>query len=45
MNIICKETVELLTLVSLLDAAVNVGFDLYLLGYIIRHILGYEVEA
>jgi len=42
MNTICKETVELLTFVCL---CVNVKFRLYLLGYIIRLILGYEVEA
>ena len=45
MNTICKETVDLLTFVCLMDAGVNVRFHLYLLGYIIRLILGYEVEA
>ena len=45
MNTICKETVEFLTFVHLLDVGVNVRFHLYLLGYIIRLILGYEVEA
>jgi hypothetical protein len=40
MNTIWKETVELLTFVCLLDAGVNVRFHLYLLGYIIRLILG-----
>jgi len=42
MNTIRKETIELLTFVCLLDAGVNVRFHL---GYIIRLILGYEVEA
>jgi len=45
MTTICKETFEFLTFVCLLDAGVNVRFDLYLLGYILRLILGYEVEA